>query len=93
MRPVLKPLLAMATGRRILVTPVEQVTILSGAGRGVRLIKPDLPGVLDFFTVSSEDYLLIQNPKGKEEEIAVAQRRVEQAKNALWSAQSQRDAV
>ena len=72
-RPVQKPMLAMATSRRILVTPVAQVSVLAGAGRGIRLIKADPPGVLDFFTVSGDDCLLIQNQKGQEKEVAVAE--------------------
>jgi hypothetical protein len=55
------------------MTPVAQVSVLAGAGRGMRLIKPDPPGVLDFFTVSTDDYLLIQSKKGKEKELAVAE--------------------
>ncbi len=69
--PVQRPLLAIATKRRVLVTPMAQVNVLSGAGRGIRLINPDPPGVLDFFTVDQDDFLLIQNQKGKEKEIAV----------------------
>ncbi len=70
-RPVERPLLAVVTNRRILVTPMWQVNVLAGAGRGIRLIKPDPPGVLDFFTVSSDDWLQLQNQKGKEKEVAV----------------------
>ncbi len=73
LRPVEKPLLAIATSRRVLLTPVAQVSVLAGAGRGMRLIKPDPPGVLDVFTVSEDDSLLIQNQKGKEKEIPVAE--------------------
>ncbi len=47
--------------------------MLAGAGRGMRLIKPDPPGVLDFYTVDEDDHLLIQNKKGKEKEVAVAE--------------------
>jgi DNA gyrase/topoisomerase IV subunit A len=72
-RPVERPLLAIATSRRLLMTPVAQVSVLAGAGRGMRLIKPDPPGVLDFFTVSKDDYLLIQSKKGKVKELAVAE--------------------
>jgi DNA gyrase subunit A len=71
-RPVLKPLLAIATNRRVLVTPTAQVSILAGAGRGVRLIKPDPPGVLDFLLVNEDDHLLIQNQKDKEKTMAVS---------------------
>ncbi|MDX1813053.1 MAG: DNA gyrase C-terminal beta-propeller domain-containing protein, partial [Gammaproteobacteria bacterium] len=52
-RPVQRPLLAIATNRRVLLTPMSQVNVLAGAGRGIKLIKPDPPGVLDFFTVSN----------------------------------------
>ena len=72
-RPVERPLLAIATSRRLLMTPVAQVSVLAGAGRGMRLIKPDPPGVVDFFTVSKDDYLLIQSKKGKVKELAVAE--------------------
>jgi DNA gyrase subunit A len=72
-RPVQRPLLAIATSRRVLVTPVAQVSVLAGAGRGIRLIKPDPPGVLAFFLVSGDDHLLIQTHKGKEKEVAVAE--------------------
>ena len=72
-RPIERPLLSIATSRRILVTPLAQVSVLAGAGRGMRLIKPDPPGVLDFYTVDEDDYLLIQNKKGKETEVAVAE--------------------
>jgi len=50
-----------------------QVNVLAGAGRGIRLIKPDPPGVRDFFTVNEDDYLIIRNKKGKETEMAVAE--------------------
>jgi DNA gyrase subunit A len=72
-RPVERPLLAIATNRRLLMTPVVQVSVLAGAGRGMRLIKPDPPGILDFFTVSKDDYLLILSKKGKVKELAVAE--------------------
>jgi DNA gyrase subunit A len=72
-RPVERPLLAIATNRRLLMTPVAQVSVLAGAGRGMRLIKPDPPGVVDFFTVSKDDYLLILSKKGKVKELAVAE--------------------
>jgi hypothetical protein len=55
------------------MTPVAQVSVLAGAGRGMRLIKPDPPGVVDFFTVSKDDYLLIQSKKGKVKELDVAE--------------------
>jgi DNA gyrase/topoisomerase IV subunit A len=70
-RPVERPLLTIATNRRVLVTPMWQVNVLAGAGRGIRLIKPDPPAVLDFYTVSSDDWLLIENQKGKEKVVAV----------------------
>jgi DNA gyrase/topoisomerase IV subunit A len=72
-RPVERPLLSIATSRRILVMPMVQVNVLVGAGRGVRLIKPDPPGVRDFFTVDQDDFLIIRNKKGKERETAVAE--------------------
>jgi DNA gyrase subunit A len=72
-RPVERPLLAIATSRRILLTPVAQVSVLAGAGRGLKLIKPDPPGVLDFFTVSEDDYLLVQGQKSEAKELAVAE--------------------
>jgi len=72
-RPVERPLLAIATNRRVLVTPMGQVNVLAGAGRGIRLIKPDPPGVRDFFTVNQEDFLIVRNKKGKEKEMAVAE--------------------
>jgi DNA gyrase/topoisomerase IV subunit A len=39
----------------------------------MRLIKPDPPGVLNFFLVSGEDHLLIQDQKGKQKSVAVAE--------------------
>ena len=75
-RPVQRPLLAIATNRRVLLTPMAQVKMLAGAGRGIKLIKPDPPGVLDFFTVSEDDFLLIQSKKGKEKELAVAEQSI-----------------
>ena len=72
-RPVERPLLAIATSRRVLVTPMVQVNVLAGAGRGIKLIKPDPPGVEIFFTVSQDDFLVITNKKGKEKEMAVAE--------------------
>jgi hypothetical protein len=36
-------------------------------------MKPDPPGVLDFYTVDEDDHLLIQNKKGKEKEVAAAE--------------------
>jgi DNA gyrase/topoisomerase IV subunit A len=72
-RPVERPLLAIATNRRVLVTPMGQVKVLAGAGRGIRLIKPDPPGVKDFFTVKQEDFLIVRDKKGKEKEMAVAE--------------------
>jgi DNA gyrase subunit A len=72
-RPVQGPLLTMVTNRRVLVTPMNQVNILAGAGRGVRLMKPDPPGVLDFFTLNPQDSLLIQSQKGKEKEMSMAE--------------------
>ncbi len=71
-RAVLKPLLAIATIRRVLVTPIAQVSILAGAGRGVRLIKPDPPGVLDYLLVGGDDQLLIKKQKGKEQEVVMS---------------------
>jgi hypothetical protein len=50
-----------------------QVNVLAGAGRGIRLIKADPPGVRDFFTVDQEDFLIIWNKKVKEKEMAVAE--------------------
>jgi hypothetical protein len=55
------------------MTPVAQVSVLAGAGRGMRLIKPDPPGVVDFVTVSKDDFLLIQSKKGKVNELDVAE--------------------
>jgi hypothetical protein len=50
-----------------------QVNVLAGAGRGIRLIKPDPPGVKDFFMVNQDDFLIVRNKKGKEKEMAVAE--------------------
>jgi DNA gyrase subunit A len=72
-RSVRGPLLAVVTNRRLLVAPMNQVSILAGAGRGVRLIKPDPPGVLDFFTLNQEDSFVIESQKGKEKEVNVAE--------------------
>ena len=71
-RPVERLLLAIATSRRLLLTPIEQVNVLAGAGKGIRIINPDPPGVLDFFTVAADDHFLIWDQKGKEKELAVA---------------------
>ena len=53
--------------------PMVQVNVLAGAGRGIRLIKPDPPGVRNFHTVNRGDFLVIRNKKGKEQEMAVAE--------------------
>ena len=52
---------------------VRRSFTLAGAGRGMRLARPDSPGVLDFFTLNRDDSLLIQNQKGKETEVAVTE--------------------
>jgi DNA gyrase/topoisomerase IV subunit A len=72
-RPVERPLLAIVTNRRVLVMPMVQVNVLAGAGRGIRLIKADPPGVRDFFTVDHDDFLIMSNKKGKEKEMALAE--------------------
>lgn len=36
-------------------------------------MKPDPPGVLDFFTLNPQDSLLIQSQKGKEKEMSMAE--------------------
>jgi len=71
-RPVEGPLLLLATARRVLVTEIDQVKVLAGAGQGVRVITPDAPGVLECFTVRPDDILLVESPKGKVSELAVA---------------------
>jgi len=71
-RPVQRPLLTIVTKRRILIIPMNQVNILTGPGRGIRLIKPDPPGVLEFFTLDQGDSLSVQSQKGKEKEMSVA---------------------
>jgi DNA gyrase/topoisomerase IV subunit A len=72
-RPVEGPLLAIATSRRLLLTPINQVNVLAGAGKGIRIINPDPPGVLDFFTVDADDHFLIWDQKDKEKELAVTE--------------------
>lgn len=72
-KPVKGPLLALATSRRLLVLPVDQVKVLAGAGQGVRLVNPEPPQVLDFLTLGSEDSLLIRSPKGKVKKIPVSE--------------------
>jgi DNA gyrase/topoisomerase IV subunit A len=71
-RPVEGPLLVVATARRVLVTEMEQVKVLAGAGQGVRVITPEAPGVLECFTVRPDDTLLVESPKGKVSELAAA---------------------
>jgi DNA gyrase subunit A len=71
-RPAQGPLLVVATVRRVLVTEMDQVKVLAGAGQGVRLITPEAPGVLECFTVRPDDILLVENPKGKMSELALA---------------------
>jgi DNA gyrase/topoisomerase IV subunit A len=71
-RPVAGPLLVVATARRVLVTEMEQVKVLAGAGQGVRVITPEAPGVLACFTVRPDDILLVESPKGKVSELALA---------------------
>ena len=71
-RPVEGPLLVVATARRVLVTEMEQVKVLAGAGQGVRVITPEAPGVLECFTVRPDDTLLVESPKAKMSELAVA---------------------
>jgi DNA gyrase/topoisomerase IV subunit A len=72
-RSVDGPLLAIATSRRLLLTPVAQVKVLAGAGQGVRLINPEPPGVLEFFTMGTEALLFIQSLKGKVREVTLAE--------------------
>ncbi|HYR02134.1 MAG TPA: DNA topoisomerase IV subunit A [Syntrophobacteria bacterium] len=71
-RPVEGPLLVLATARRVLVTEIDQVKVLAGAGQGVRVITPDAPGVLECFTVRPDETLVVESPKGKVSELAVA---------------------
>ena len=71
-RPVVGPLLVVATARRVLVTEMDQVKVLAGAGQGVRVITPEAPGVLECFTVRPDDILLVESPKAKVSELAVA---------------------
>ena len=71
-RPVEGPLLIVATARRVLVTEIDQVKVLAGAGQGVRVITPDAPGVLECFTAGADDILLVESQKGKVSELAVA---------------------
>jgi DNA gyrase/topoisomerase IV subunit A len=71
-RPAQGPLLVVATARRVLVTEMEQVKVLAGAGQGVRVITPEAPGVLECFTVRPDDILLVASPKGKVSELALA---------------------
>jgi DNA gyrase/topoisomerase IV subunit A len=71
-RAVEGPLLVLATARRVLMTEVDQVKVLAGAGQGVRVITPDASGVLECFTVRPDDILLVESPKGKVSELAVA---------------------
>ena len=71
-RPVEGPLLVLATARRVLVTEIDQVKVLAGAGQGVRVITADAPGVLECFTVRPDDTLVVESPKGKVSELALA---------------------
>ncbi len=67
-KPVEGDLLAVATDAgKVLVFPVEQVSVLSGPGQGVWIVKPT-PGaaVVAFETLSPEDEVRIQPAKGKE---------------------------
>jgi DNA gyrase subunit A len=72
-RPVEGPLLVAATARRVLVTEVDQVKVLAGAGQGVRVMNPEPPGVLECFTARPEEVLLMESPKGKASEVPVAE--------------------
>ncbi|MFP3869620.1 MAG: DNA topoisomerase (ATP-hydrolyzing) subunit A [Syntrophobacteria bacterium] len=72
-RPVAGPLLAVASRERLLLTPVDQVKVLGGVGRGIRVINPEPGEVLDFCTMNLDDVLLIQNPKGRVKEVAVGE--------------------
>jgi DNA gyrase/topoisomerase IV subunit A len=72
-RPVERSLLVAATARRVLVTEMDQVKVLAGAGQGVRIMNPEPPGILECFTASPDDVLLLENPKGKVSEVPVAE--------------------
>ena len=72
-RPVAGPLLVAATARRVLVTEVDQVKVLAGAGQGVRVVNPEPPGVLECLTARPEEVLLMESPKGKVSEVLVAE--------------------
>jgi DNA gyrase/topoisomerase IV subunit A len=72
-RPVEGPLLVAATARRVLVTEMDQVKVLAGAGQGVRVMNPEPPGVLECFTARPDEVLLLENPKGKVSEVPVAE--------------------
>jgi DNA gyrase subunit A len=72
-RPVERPLLVIASSNRILVTPVEQVSVLAGTGQGVRLMNPDPPAVIDFTLADTRDTLVVLTTKGKEKEVAVSE--------------------
>jgi hypothetical protein len=67
------PLLVAATARRVLVTEVDQVKVLAGAGQGVRVVNPEPPGVLECLTARPEEVLLMESPKGKVCEVLVAE--------------------
>jgi len=71
-RPVEGPLLVVATARRVLVTEMDRIKVLAGAGQGVRVITPDAPGVMECFTVRPDETLVVESPKGKVSELAVA---------------------
>ena len=71
-RPVEGPLLVVATARRVLVTEMDRIKVLAGAGQGVRVITPDAPGVMECFTVRPDDTLVVESPKGKVSELALA---------------------
>jgi DNA gyrase subunit A len=72
-RPVVGPLVALATTRRLLLTPVEQVKVLAGVGHGVRLVDAGAQRVVDVLSVGPDDHLVIRNPKGKVTEVPVTE--------------------
>jgi DNA gyrase/topoisomerase IV subunit A len=72
-RPVEGSVLVAATARRVLVTEMDQVKVLAGAGQGVRVMNPEPPGILECFTAAPDDVLLLENPRGKVSEVPVTE--------------------
>ena len=64
--PVTAPLVALATSTHLLIFPVEQIPVLSGPGKGARLMKVGNQEVVDTFLVTKKDRIILRYKTGEE---------------------------